>query len=187
MVTTVASHDTASAVAAVPAHGSAWAYVVCGTWALVGVELTAPVLTEESRLAGFTNEAGVDGTVRYLRNVMGLWVLSEALRTWAAQGRAHDLDALLARRGELPAGGPVVDIDDPALLPPGDMAARVAALCRATGQPEPYGPAGTVRCILDSLAAAFARAVADAERLSGRASTWSTSSVAGPATGCCAG
>ena len=168
VVTTVASHDTASAVAAVPADGSAWAYVVCGTWALVGVELTAPVLTEESRLAGFTNEAGVDGTVRYLRNVMGLWVLSEALRTWAAQRRAHDLDALLADATRLPSGGPVVDIDDPALLPPGDMAARVAALCRATGQPEPPGPVGTVRCILDSLAAAFARAVADAERLSGQ-------------------
>ena len=141
---------------------------MCGTWALVGVELGAPVLTEESRVAGFTNEAGVDGTVRFLRNVMGLWVLSEALRTWAAQGSAHDLDALLHRRRACPRVVRWSTSTMPRSCRPVDMAARVAALCRATGQPEPYGPAGTVRCILDSLAAAFARAVADAERLSGR-------------------
>ena len=167
-VTLIGSHDTASAVAAVPARGRAWAYIACGTWALAGVELSKPVLSEESRTANFTNEAGLDGTVRYLRNVMGLWVLSETLRTWAAQGRAVDLADLLAEAATLPPGGPVIDIDDHLLLPPGDMPTRITQMCRRTDQPEPFGQAAMVRCILDSLASAFARALADAERLSGQ-------------------
>jgi rhamnulokinase len=167
VVTTVGSHDTASAVVGVPAQGDRFAYVACGTWALVGVELDAPVLTDESRAANFTNEAGIDGTVRYLRNVMGLWVLSESLRTWELQGTPADLLALLDEAGSLGGGGPVVDIDDPSLLPPGDMPSRIADLCRATGQPVPGSPAALVRCIVDSLAQAFARTVADAVRLSG--------------------
>ena len=82
----VASHDTASAVVAVPAAGPEFCYISCGTWSLVGVELDRPVLTQESRLAHFTNETGIDGTVRYLRNVMGLWLLQESIRTWTAAG-----------------------------------------------------------------------------------------------------
>src|SRR5690242_21479003 len=85
-VTAVGSHDTASAVAGVPADGAGFAYISCGTWSLAGVELAAPVLTEASREAGFTNEAGVDGTVRYLRNMMGLWLLQESVRVWASRG-----------------------------------------------------------------------------------------------------
>ena len=85
-VTAVGSHDTASAVAGVPAAGERFAYISCGTWSLVGVELDQPVLTEESRAANFTNEIGIDGTVRYLRNVMGLWLLQESLRTWRGRG-----------------------------------------------------------------------------------------------------
>ena len=168
VVTTVGSHDTASAVVGVPADGPRFAYVACGTWALVGVELDAPVLTEDSRAANFTNEVGVDGTVRYLRNVMGLWVLSESLRTWEQQGRSADLMRLLAEAEMLPGGGPIVDIDDASLLAPGDMPTRIDALCRTSGQDAPTSQAATVRCIVDSLAGAFARAVSDAVRLSGR-------------------
>jgi len=168
VVTAVGSHDTASAVVGVPAEDERFAYIACGTWALVGVELEAPVLTDESREANFTNEVGVDGTVRYLRNVMGLWVLSETIRTWEQQGLPADLVTLLDEAEELPHGGPLVDIDDPTLLPPGDMPARIAALCVASGQDAPVSRAATVRCIVDSLAAAFARAVTDAARLSGR-------------------
>ena len=167
VVTTVGSHDTASAVVGVPAQGSRFAYVACGTWALVGVELDAPVLTDDSRAANFTNEAGIDGTVRYLRNVMGLWVLSESLRTWELQGTPDDLITLLDDAGRFAAGGPVVDIDDPSLLTPGDMPARISALCRESGQAAPESRASLVRCIVDSLAQAFARTVADAVRLSG--------------------
>jgi rhamnulokinase len=168
VLTLVGSHDTASAVVGVPADGRAFAYIACGTWALVGVELDAPVLTDESRDANFTNERGIDGTVRYLRNVTGLWLLQESIRTWERDGSSVDLAALLADAADLPAGGPVVDPDTAEFGPPGDMPARIAAEASRTGQPAPEGRAGLVRCILDSLAAAFARAVRDAVRLSGR-------------------
>jgi len=161
-VVAVGSHDTASAVVAVPASGPGAAYISSGTWSLVGVELAAPVLTEAARAANFTNEGGVDGRVRFLRNVMGLWLLTESVRAWGG-----GLAAVLAAAGRLPAGGPVFDPDDPAFLPPGDMPARIEVACRAAGVPVPRGPAAVARSILDSLAAAYARTVDDAGRLSG--------------------
>ncbi len=167
-VIAVGSHDTASAVVGVPAASDRFAYVSCGTWSLVGVELDAPVLGEESRAAGFTNELGVDGTVRYLRNVMGLWLLQESLRTWAAAGLPADLAELLAAAARVPAFTAVVDPDDPRFLPPGDMPARIAEVCRGTGQTPPQSQAETVRCILDSLALAYRRTVRRAAELSGR-------------------
>jgi rhamnulokinase len=167
-VTAVGSHDTASAVVGVPAATERFAYVSCGTWSLVGVELDKPVLTDESREAGFTNELGVDGTVRYLHNVMGLWLLQESQRTWAAHGLPADLPDLLAAAARVPAFTAVVDADDPRFLPPGDMPARIAELCRETGQTPPQSQGETVRCILDSLALAYRRTVRTAARLSGR-------------------
>ncbi|MFR9780690.1 rhamnulokinase [Micromonospora sp. MS34] len=163
-VVAVGSHDTASAVVGVPAAGDHFAYISCGTWSLVGVELDAPVLTEASRLANFTNESGVDGTIRYLRNVMGLWLLQESLRTWGTL----DLPDLLNRAAGEPAFRSVVDPDDSTFLPPGDMPTRIADACRRAGEPVPAGPAATVRCILDSLALAHRRAVRQAQQLSGR-------------------
>ena len=167
-VTAVGSHDTASAVVGVPAATDRVAYVSCGTWSLVGVELEKPVLSEESRRAGFTNELGVDGTVRYLRNVMGLWLLQESLRTWAAAGLPADLTELLSAAAQVPPFPALVDPDDARFLPPGDMPARIAQVCAETGQPPPQGQAETVRCILDSLALAYRRAVRRAAALSGR-------------------
>jgi sugar (pentulose or hexulose) kinase len=163
-VVAVGSHDTASAVVGVPAATEHFAYISCGTWSLVGLELDAPVLTDESRRANFTNEGGVDGTVRFLRNVMGLWPLQEAMRGW---GRS-DVGALLGEAAREPAFRSVVDLDDPVFLPPGEMPARIAAACRATGQPVPETPAAVARCILDSLAVAHRRAVREAQELSGR-------------------
>jgi len=169
LLTLVGSHDTASAVVGVPASGRAgFAYIASGTWSLVGVELDGPVLGEASRTANFTNEGGVDGRIRYLRNVMGLWLLQETLRTWELAGRPESLAALLVAAADLPSGGPLIDPDDAAFLPPGDMPGRIEAACRRTDQPAPPSRAALVRCILDSLAAAFARAVRDAARLSGR-------------------
>ncbi|WP_191269270.1 rhamnulokinase [Nocardiopsis terrae] len=164
----VGSHDTASAVVAVPAATPNFAYVSSGTWSLVGVELDAPVRTEESRAANFTNELGVDGTVRYLRNVMGLWVLQESLRTWREQGRDVDLADLLERAARVPALACVVDVDDPRFLPPGDMPARIAAYAAETGQRPPEGEAELARCVIDSLALAYRRAVHQAAELSGK-------------------
>jgi rhamnulokinase len=167
-VIAVCSHDTASAVAGVPAEGSSFAYISCGTWSLAGVELGGPVLTEASREAGFTNEAGVDGTIRFLRNVMGLWLLQESVRVWAARGQAVDLAALLTEAAAEPPLRAVVDTGDAAFLPPGDMPARIADACRRTGQPVPGTRADVVRCILDSLALAHRRAILAVQELSGR-------------------
>lgn len=167
-VTTVASHDTASAVAAVPATTENFAYICTGTWSLAGLELTAPVRTEASRATNFTNELGIDGTVRYLRNIMGLWLLQECLRTWEASAGAPDLEALLREAAHARALRSVVDAADPAFLPPGDMPHRIAQACEATGQPAPRTPAETTRCILDSLALAHRRAIEDAQRLADR-------------------
>jgi rhamnulokinase len=169
VLTLVGSHDTASAVVGVPAGDASFAYIACGTWSLVGVELDHPVLTEESRLANFTNEGGVDGRIRYLRNVMGLWLLQESLRTWELEGGAEDVSALLIGAANLPRGGPIIDPDDPSFLPPGDIPARIAEACRRLDQPVPDTRPSLVRCILDSLAAAYGRAVRDAASLSGHA------------------
>jgi sugar (pentulose or hexulose) kinase len=160
----VGSHDTASAVVAVPADGPRFAYISSGTWSLAGLELDAPVLTEASRTAGFTNETGIDGTIRYLRNVMGLWLLQESLRQWPQSS----LDSLLAEAARLPALRFVIDPDDPVFLPPGDMPARIAGWLTERDEAVPAGPAETVRCILDSLALAYRRAIAEARSLSGR-------------------
>jgi rhamnulokinase len=168
-VTHVGSHDTASAVVGVPAEGDRFAYISCGTWGLVGVELAGPILTDDARIAGFTNERGVDGRIRFLRNVSGLWLLQESLRTWSEAGAAEDLDALLAAAAAEPAGGPVFDPEDPVFLPPGDMPARISAALEASGRPVPPTRPGLVRSILASRALAFARAVDDVVRLSGRA------------------
>ena len=169
LLTLVGSHDTASAVVGVPADSaSAFAYIACGTWSLVGVELDRAVLTDESRQANFTNEGGVDERVRYLRNVMGLWLLQESIRTWELEGSVDHLPGLLLAAGELPPGGPAIDPGDPSFLPPGDMPARIAAACLRSDQPAPGTRAEFVRCILDSLAIAYGHAVRDAARLSGQ-------------------
>jgi rhamnulokinase len=162
-VVAVGSHDTASAVVGVPAGEEPFAYVSSGTWSLVGLELDAPVLTGGARLADFTNETGVDGTIRFLRNVMGLWVLGECVRVWDA-----DLPSLLAAAARAQPLRTVVDIDDPRLLPPGDMPGRVEALAAEVGEPVPDDEVAMTRCILDSLALAYRRQVRTASRLADR-------------------
>jgi rhamnulokinase len=157
----VGSHDTASAVVGVPAKGERFAYISCGTWSLVGLELAEPVLTAESRAANFTNEGGVDGTIRYLRNVMGLWPLQECMREWGSP----DITELLRAAAREPALKYVVDLDDPIFLPPGDMTGR---LMKKAGLAISAGPAQATRCILDSLALAHRRAVRQAQELAGR-------------------
>jgi rhamnulokinase len=166
-VTTVGSHDTASAVVAVPIQGTDAAYVSCGTWGLVGLELEAPVLTEESRVANFTNEGGVDGRTRFLTNVMGLWLLSETQRAWDRHGTGEPLPRLLEAASTLPATTDVFDVQDPVFLPPGDMPARIEKWYADAGLAAPRSRPALVRAILDSLAQAFADAVEQAQRLSG--------------------
>ncbi|PRX44604.1 rhamnulokinase [Prauserella shujinwangii] len=167
-VLAVASHDTASAVAAVPASGENFGYVSCGTWSLAGLELPGPVLSPAARAANFTNEAGVDGTVRFLRNTMGLWLLSESLRVWRERGLAITLGEVLDAAAREPQFVSIVDPDDQAFLPPGDMPERIARACRESGQPAPERPAAVVRTILESLALAHAASLRTAARLADR-------------------
>jgi rhamnulokinase len=163
----VASHDTASAVASVPAVSPNFAFISCGTWSLVGMELAEPVLSEDSRLANFSNEAGVDGTIRYLRNVAGLWLMQESMRSWSEAGFRPDRGALLSEAAAAPPLAAVVDPCGEQFLAAGDMPGRIAAECKRTGQPVPRSPGETVRCILDSLALAHRRAIMQVQQLSG--------------------
>ncbi|MGW9270359.1 FGGY-family carbohydrate kinase [Microbacterium sp. NPDC055599] len=165
-VVAVASHDTASAVVAVPLESSSSAFISCGTWGLVGVELRAPVLTDDAREANFTHERGADGRYRFLHNVTGLWLLSETVRAWEAEdGAPIALPELLAAASAVTDQVPVFDANDPSLSAPGDMPARIAALLP---QPVPSTRAAFVRSIIESIAAAFAEAVHTAAGLSGR-------------------
>ena len=172
-VTAVGSHDTASAVVAVPAAGENFAYISSGTWSLVGVELDRPVVSEAARAANFTNEGGVDGRIRFLQNVSGLWLLSESVRTWergsgSAAGESIDLPTLLAQAAAVSTPMPVFDAGDPVFIAPGDMPGRIAAWCAERGLAVPQGRAEVVRSILESLAAAYAQSLRQASELSGR-------------------
>ncbi|MEV3936167.1 rhamnulokinase family protein [Glycomyces sp. NPDC049804] len=162
-----ASHDTAAAVAAVPYAGDGAAYISCGTWSLVGVERPSPITTPDALAAGFTNERSADGGIRFLRNVAGLWLLSESVGAWRREGRDVALGDLLAGAGRCERLRSVVDPDDARFAGPGDMPARIRAYCAETGQPVPETPAAVAACVLDSLALAHRRALDDLEALTG--------------------
>lgn len=166
-VIAVGSHDTASAFAAVTS-GSDSLVVSSGTWSLVGIETPAPILTEAAREANFTNEAGVFGTTRFLRNMGGMWPIQECRRTWRAEGKSRSYDEL----GRLAAAAPplraLIHPSDPTFVAPGEMPARIAAYCARTGQPAPETPGQFVRAVLESLAIAYRWMVAETERVSGR-------------------
>ena len=159
------SHDTAAAVAAVPATDDTFAFVCTGTWALAGVELPAPVITDAARHAGFSNEAGVDGTTRFLRNVTGFWLLQECAREWQAGGRRVDLDELTRTAAEVPACRALIDVQDPLFLPPGGMTERITRACQRLTGISLSSQAEILRCILDSLAVAIRHAVRDAVQI----------------------
>ena len=163
----VGSHDTASAVVGVPMTEPGAAYISSGTWSLVGVELDRPVLTEDSRDANFTNEGGVDGKIRYLRNVMGLWLLSECIRSWEREGLSVELTKLLDEAAAVSTPVPIFDANHPSLLPPGDMPKRIAALCADVIAAPPDSPASLPAASWRASQRRTRRAIDDAERLSG--------------------
>lgn len=168
LVVASCSHDTAAAVAAVPASGDApWAYISSGTWSLVGVERAAPMLTRAARETGFTNELGLDGTVRFLKNRTGMWVLEECVREWGARGQRPSIEALLRDAAAAPPGGRLLDLDAPAFAERGEMPAKLAAACRVAGIAVPADRGTLVRLVLDSLAATYRRTLAELEALTG--------------------
>ncbi|MEI8412105.1 MULTISPECIES: rhamnulokinase [unclassified Kribbella] len=163
-VIAVGSHDTASSVVAVPAADERFAYISSGTWSLVGLELESPVVSAEARDANFTNEGGVDGRTRFLKNVMGLWILQECQRIWGAD----DLPTLLRDAADAPPFAVLIDPDAPEFLAPGNMPRRIEEHCRATGQEPPRSQAATVRCVLESLALAYRRTLRQAQSIADR-------------------
>ena len=168
-VTVVAScsHDTGSAVVAAPAVGDDWAFVSCGTWSLLGAVRAEPILTGDAREAGFTHEAGIDGTIRFLKNLTGLWALQECAREWGVT----DWAALEAEATEATSPAATLDLEDPRFLARGDMEARLRTVCREQGQPAPETHGEVVRLILESIAASYKRALGDLERVTERTYT----------------
>jgi rhamnulokinase len=168
-VVAVASHDTASAIAGTPLRSSRPSiYISCGTWALVGCELAAPLTTDDALAANVTNELGVANSTRFLKNVTGLWLLEECRRSWESTGAGVRLDELVAAAASLRGGRTVIDPDDARLLGAGDMPNKIRAVCRATSQEVPHTRAEVARIIIDSLAVSFRRTVRTIETLSGR-------------------
>jgi rhamnulokinase len=163
-----ATHDTAAAVAAVPLRGERSAYLSVGTWSLVGVEASEPVLTDAAYDANLTNEGGVAGTVRVLKNVTGLWLLHECARTWSLDGRDRSHEELVALAGSAPPLRSFIDPNDPVFVEPGDMPSRIAEYCAETGQEAPADDAALVRCVLESLALKHAETIGVLERVTGR-------------------
>jgi rhamnulokinase len=162
-----ACHDTGSAVASVAAAGDT-AFLSSGTWSLLGIEMPAPVITERTAALNFTNEGGVCGTTRLLKNIGGLWLLQACRRDWAAEGQDFSYDALVAAAATAPAFGPLVDPDDASLLNPVHMPGAIAACCRRTGQAVPDTPAGVARTIFESLALKYRLVLEWLEEVSGQ-------------------
>ena len=145
------SHDTASAVAAVPAEGKDWAYISSGTWSLMGIEVPEPVITEEAWKCQFTNEGGAEGTIRFLKNIMGLWLVQKCRRSWASE-REYSYDELTEMAGSAPAFKALIDPDCLDFYNPADMPEAITGYCKKRGLPYPETNPEFVRCILESLA-----------------------------------
>jgi len=161
------SHDTAAAVAAVPASAGNWAYLSSGTWSLMGVELPSPMITDACRELNFTNEIGFGGSVRLLKNIIGLWLVQECRRVWAETGQEHDYATLTRLAAEATPFRSLINPADARFVSPGDMPARVAGFCAETGQPAPSSPGTTIRCVLESLALLYRRTLLQIEQLIG--------------------
>jgi rhamnulokinase len=163
-----ATHDTAAAIAAVPASGASWAYISSGTWSLMGVELPQPLVNEAALAANYTNEGGVAGTIRFLKNIMGLWLVQECRRSWERGGTTYSYDELTRLAEAAPPACSVIDPDDTAFILPPSMPAAIVSYCQRTRQPVPSGPGATVRSALESLALCYRYTLERLEELTGR-------------------
>ncbi len=151
-VIATAGHDTASAVAAVPAQDAHFVYISSGTWSLMGAEVPQPIINDKCLAYNFTNEGGINNTIRLLKNISGLWLVQECRRVWAEAGDGYSYDELVMLAEHAPPFGSLIDPDASEFLPPGDMPARIRAFCKRTGQDEPADRGAVIRCALESLA-----------------------------------
>jgi rhamnulokinase len=163
-----ATHDTGSAVAAVPARGQSWAFISSGTWSLMGAELPAPLINEKVQQYNFTNEGGVNGTSRFLKNVMGLWLVQDCRRSWERAGKLFSYDDLARAADSAEPFAGIVDPDHESFILPPDMPAALAAYCRRTAQPVPSEPGSVIRCVVESLALRYRWVLERLEELLGR-------------------
>lgn len=163
-----ATHDTASAVVAVPSRGESWAYISSGTWSLMGVETRTPLTDERALAVNFTNEGGIDGTIRLLKNIMGLWLVQECRRAWDKAGKTYSYEELMRLADAAPPFVSLVNPDDAAFILPPSMPDALADYCRTTGQPAPLEPGPVVRCALESLALRYRWVLARLEELVGK-------------------
>ena len=154
-----ASHDTGSAVVGVPAAGNDFAYLSSGTWSLIGLEVDEPVISDAAFAANVTNEGGVGGTFRLLKNVAGLWLAQQCRATWAAAGRTLGYDQLTEEARQAQPFRSLIDPDDPRFIPPGDMPARIRDFCRESDQPLPESVGEIMRCVYESLALKYRQAL----------------------------
>lgn len=162
------THDTASAVAAVPASGADWCYISSGTWSLMGVELDAPVINDRSLAYNYTNEGGVSGRIRFLKNIMGMWPIQECRRQWAAEGEELSYGRLTEMAAASPPFSVLVDLDYHPILSPGDMPAKIERFCRAKRLKPPADKGQMVRAVLESLALSYRRTLEGMEDVLGR-------------------
>ncbi|QOV89960.1 rhamnulokinase [Humisphaera borealis] len=165
-----ACHDTASAVAAVPVEGTSddWCYISSGTWSLMGVEIAKPLINEKVKQYNYTNEGGVGGTIRFLKNIMGLWLVQECRRHWLREGYEHSYSELTQMAARTRGFGAVIDPDHKPFGSPGEMPLKIEQYCRETGQRPPQTRSETVRCCLESLALTYRRTVEGLEDILGR-------------------
>jgi rhamnulokinase len=164
------THDTASAVAAIPTANtgrSDWAYISSGTWSLMGIETPNAVMTDQVLQLNFTNEGGIDGTFRLLKNITGLWLVQQCKKSFEARGKSLDYAELASLAEAAPGPHAIIDPDDGSLVNPPDMPIAMEALCRTTNQPVPASEGAYVRCALESLAAKYATVLAGLEGLAG--------------------
>jgi len=166
-VAAVGCHDTASAVAAVPAQGRSWCYISCGTWSLMGIEAPRPIINAKTLAFNFTNEGGVGNTIRFLKNIMGLWLVQECKRQWAKEGEDLSYGEITSIAASAKPLQRFVDCNDAAFLAPGGMPSRIAEFCRRTGQRAPADRGEAVRCALESLALTYRKALGVLEEVSG--------------------
>jgi rhamnulokinase/L-fuculokinase len=168
-VLSVASHDTASVVLAVPTQEKDFLFLSCGTWSLLGTELDAPCAGEEARRCKFTNEGGAAGKILFMKNIMGSWLLQESKRQWKSEGRDFSYGELDAFAGSAAPRRSFIDVDDPEFMNPGDAPGAIRRYCERLGQPAPSPVGEIVRCIYESLALKYRRTIEELESCTGRA------------------
>ena len=161
------SHDTGAAVAAVPASNERWAYLSSGTWSLMGVELEEPIINDLSLKLNYTNEIGYGGSIRLLKNIIGMWLVQECRREWEAEGDVLDYETMTQLAGEAEPFRSLIHPVDPRFVPPGGMPDRIAAFCRETGQAVPESKGAILRCALESLALLYRKSLQDIETMTG--------------------